>query len=295
MSASRRTSVATVLASVSARASPGEKLRLPGDARPCRAERAESSIAAKVDYAANTKEAPIVRLPSANQLPEALRVTTLVLAAAALLLSSGCAGAGASSGEDGKSTDPVTDGGGGRADGERVKVGGTEALVWGEGDYGVVLSHGAAYDAADWEPQAREIAGKGMVALAVEDISTQSISDAAGYLKDERGVDDVALIGASAGTGGVLGAAEADPELPDQLILLSGTGDVSGLGEYPKLFVASEDEGLAGEVRQMAEKAPGEENEALILPGDAHAQAIFRAEEGERLMNIILERLQRWG
>ena len=55
------------------------------------------------------------------------------------------------------------------------------------------------------------------------------------------------------------------------MILLSGTGEVSGLGEYPKLFVASEGEGLAEEVRRMAERAPGTRNEALILPGDAHA------------------------
>jgi hypothetical protein len=59
------------------------------------------------------------------------------------------------------------------------------------------------------------------------------------------------------------------------VILLSGTGEVSGLGEYPKLFVASEGEGLAEEVRRMAERAPGTRNEALILPGDAHAQAVF--------------------
>lgn len=42
-------------------------------------------------------------------------------------------------------------------------------------------------------------------------------------------------------------------------------GDASGLGQEPKLFVASEDEGMAGEVRRMAEEAPGERNEALVL------------------------------
>ena len=76
------------------------------------------------------------------------------------------------------------------------------------------------------------------------------------------------------------------------MILLSGTGEVSGLGEYPKLFVASEGEGLAGTVRTMAEEAPGSRNEALILPGDAHAQAIFASDQGEKLMRTILERLE---
>ena len=169
---------------------------------------------------------------------------------------------------------------------------GGEAVVWGEGDRGAVLAHGAAYDAASWREQAERLAGSGVVALAVEDTSTQSVAEAAGYLKEERGVRDVTLIGASAGTGGVLGAAEEDPGLADGVILLSGTGEVSGLGEYPKLFVASEGEGLAGTVRTMAEEAPGSRNEALILPGDAHAQAIVASDQGEKLMRTILERLE---
>jgi hypothetical protein len=175
--------------------------------------------------------------------------------------------------------------------GETVEVGGKEAIVWGEGDRGAVLAHGAVYDAASWRDQARRLADNGVVALAVEDTSAQSVAQAASYLKEKRDVRDVALIGTSAGTGGVLGAAQEGSGLADWVILLSGTGDVSGLGEYPKLFVASEGEGLAQEVRRMAEEAPGDRNEVLILPGDAHAQAIFETSQGERLMQAILETL----
>jgi len=103
------------------------------------------------------------------------------------------------------------------------------------------------------------------------------------------------LVGASAGAGPVLQVAEEDPEEISQIILLSGIGEVSGLGEYPKLFVASEGEEVSEQVRQMAEEAPGDRNEALILPGSAHAQAIFRTEEGDRLMQAILERLEEYG
>jgi pimeloyl-ACP methyl ester carboxylesterase len=176
--------------------------------------------------------------------------------------------------------------------GETVEVGGTEAIVWGEGDRGVVLAHGAAYDAASWQDQARQFAANDVVALAVEDTSTQSVAAAANYLKEERGVRGVTLIGASAGTSGTLGAAEQDPGLADQVILISGTGDVSGLGEFPKLFVASEGEGLAETVRSMGDEAPGDRNEVLILPGDAHAQAIFETNQRERLMQTILDQLQ---
>ena len=195
----------------------------------------------------------------------------------AVILVCGCGGGGSAGSED-----------------EYTTVGGTEALVWGEGDYGVVLAHGASYDAASWEPQAKELARNGMVALAVEDTSGESVATAAEYLKGKGATRGVALVGSSAGTSGVLEAAEAHPDLPDQLIILSGAGAVSGLGAYPKLFVASEGEGLAEQARSMAEESPGKQNEVLIVAGDAHAQGIFDTEEGEKLMNAILERLRRY-
>jgi pimeloyl-ACP methyl ester carboxylesterase len=176
---------------------------------------------------------------------------------------------------------------------ERIEVGGTSAFLWGEGNYGVVMAHGASYDAASWEDQAQRIAQEGMLALAVEDTNPQNLLATAEYLKGERGIRGVAFLGASAGGSAVLQAASNSPNIPDQLILLSAVGDVSVLGEEPKLFVASEGEGrLAEEVRRMAEEAPGDQNEVLILPGDAHAQAIFKTDQGERLMQAILERLE---
>ena len=102
-------------------------------------------------------------------------------------------------------------------------------------------------------------------------------------------------MGGSAGGSAILRAANQNPEAADQLISLSASGDVSGLGAEPKLFVATEGEGgFAEEARRMAREAPGDQNEALILPGDAHAQAIFRTEEGDRLMRAILERLEEY-
>ena len=190
-----------------------------------------------------------------------------------------------------------TDGGEAESDtsGKRVSVGDTEAIIWGEGDRGAVLSHGAAYDAASWEEQGERLGENGVTALAVEDTSPENLHSAISYLKEEYGIESVTLIGASAGAGTVLQAADKESGKVDQMILLSGIGDVSGLGEYPKLFVASEGEGIAEEVRRMADEAPGDENEALILSGDAHAQAIFQTQEGERLMQVILERLKEYG
>ena len=85
-------------------------------------------------------------------------------------------------------------------DGVEVPIGETTAKVWGVGNYGVILLHGAAYDAASWTPQAEQIAEEDMVVLALEDTAARNIIIAIDYMEVELGVDQVALIGASAGT-----------------------------------------------------------------------------------------------
>jgi pimeloyl-ACP methyl ester carboxylesterase len=164
-------------------------------------------------------------------------------------------------------------------------------LLWGKGAYGVVLSHGAAYDAASWAPQAADIARNGMVALSLEEVEPDDIIAANFYLCEKHGVKGVALIGASAGGSTAITAMSQTPLKWDQIILLSSIGDVSGLGSAPKLLVASEDEGISDAVRRMANEAQGKQNEALIFNGSAHAQAIFHTPNGPRLTSAILERL----
>jgi pimeloyl-ACP methyl ester carboxylesterase len=213
-----------------------------------------------------------------------LKIVGMAIAVAVLVVGCGASGSSTADGEQGSGIS-----------GEWVSLPGTWAVLWGEGERGVVLAHGAAYDAASWEPQGQTLEENGASALAVEETSPSNLRTAIRYLKEESGVESVTLIGASAGARPVLEVGGEDPEKIDQLILVSGIGDVSNLGEYPKLFVASEGEGIAERVRQMADEAPGERNEALILPGDAHAQAIFQTEEGERLMQVILERIEEYG
>jgi alpha-beta hydrolase superfamily lysophospholipase len=164
-------------------------------------------------------------------------------------------------------------------------------LLWGKGVYGVVLSHGAIYDAQSWTPLAGDIAKHGMVVLSLEEVRPDDITAAHFYLQEKQGVKRVALIGASAGGSTAITAMSQAPSKWDQLILLSSVGDVSALGSAPKLFVASEDEGISDAVRRMAKSAQGKENETLILEGSAHAQAIFRTQNGSRLTNAILKHL----
>ena len=164
-------------------------------------------------------------------------------------------------------------------------------LLWGKGSYGVILSHGAIYDAASWTPLATDIAKSGIVALALEEVEPDDILAAHSFLRERYGLKATGLIGASAGGSTALSAMARSPQQWDQLILLSGAGDVSGSGTAPKLFVASEGEGMAEAARKMAKDSPGTQNDVLIVRGSAHAQAIFRTSEGPPLTRAILERL----
>lgn len=217
------------------------------------------------------------------------RITRAALTLATVMTLASCTGSdpsgadapGESSSEHSEST------------GAPITINGNDALTWGDGPYGVVLAHGAAFDAASWQPQATLIAEQGATVIAVENISPEAIRDAVEQLQGE-GMDDVALIGGSAGADAILDLASQDPDLPDQLILLSPNSTVEGLGEQPKLFIASEDEPVADVSVELAESAPGEENEAQILPGSAHAQNIFDTDQAESVVTAILERLARF-
>lgn len=179
--------------------------------------------------------------------------------------------------------------------GRRITVAGSQALEWGTGPYGVVLAHGAAFDAAGWEAQAVRIAAAGMTVVAVEDISPDGIQAAVDHLHIERGPSAVALLGGSAGADAILELAARRPDVADQLILLSPNEPQAGLGPEPKLLIASEGEPLVAVARDLAASAAGPDNQALILPGSAHAQNIFGTDQAEPVMRAILDRLARFG
>ncbi len=173
---------------------------------------------------------------------------------------------------------------------ERIELpgGGGEALLWPGGNRAVLLAHGAVYDAASWSVQARELQFEGYTVLAVEDISGSALVSAIGWLMDEHGATGVVVIGASAGGAGALSAVAEHPSGVAGLVLLSATGPVEGLGDYPKLFAASDGEGMQDRLETMAADAPGDSNRVEIIPGSAHAQATFEEDEGRHLLDAIL-------
>src|SRR5699024_12445536 len=75
-----------------------------------------------------------------------------------------------------------------------------EGTLWeADGELGVVLSHGAAYDADSWEEQGKQLAENDITAFAVEDTDKEELIAAAEWLEDEQDIEEVAILGGSAG------------------------------------------------------------------------------------------------
>jgi hypothetical protein len=83
-----------------------------------------------------------------------------------------------------------------------------------------------------------------------------------------------------------------EPELVDQLITVSAVGNVSPLGVFPKLFVASQDEPAGNAATEMAMDAHGEWNLELLVPGDASGLAILDGPGADELLDGVLRRLE---
>ncbi len=217
-----------------------------------------------------------------------LRWCGLLLLALAV---TGCAGAGATAPTATPPPTATPD----PAAGELVEIGEYTALVWGTGNYGVVIVGSSGGAAATWQATALTLAGEDMTVLAPNDYSYRYVVDAIDYLVDERGVDGVALIGIGAGAPPVIGAGIIAPEKVDQMILVSGFGEYQDMGDFPKLFIAADSEsGMVRRARTMAEEAPGTDNEALIIPGSAGGDALFTSDSSDDLMAAITARLEQY-
>ena len=170
---------------------------------------------------------------------------------------------------------------------------GSAARRWGDGPYGLVLVHEAGRDAASWEAQATAFADKGMTVLAVESATPDSVVAALRTLLDDAGLDRVALLGAGDGSTVAMEAALDEPDLVDQLVVISAGGDAAALGVFPKLFVASEEEPAVADAERMADEARGDWNALYLAPGSATGQALLSDDVGgEPTMEAIIARFE---
>ena len=171
-------------------------------------------------------------------------------------------------------------------------AGDSDARRWGDGPYGLVLVTDAGRDTASWDDPASAFAGEGMTVVALDAGSTASHLLGAIEALQDAGIERVAVLAAGSGSVSAMELGATRPGLIDQLILLSARGNVSRLGEFPKLFVASEGEEAAAEARRMADTAPGDWNALYLATGDASGQAILDGAGAEGAMETILLRLE---
>lgn len=182
--------------------------------------------------------------------------------------------------------------------------GGTiHAELYGQGPHAVLLAHGRIFNKESWEPLARRLEAEGYQVLAIDfrgygdsiagsdgNVLEQDVLGGVRYLHEEQDATSVSVLGASMGGGAAARAAIlADAGQIEALILLSAVSvdDPGRLHAARILFIASEDEAMAPGIRGQYEQAP-DSKELVLLPGNAHAQHIFKTDQAARLTEEIL-------
>jgi pimeloyl-ACP methyl ester carboxylesterase len=186
------------------------------------------------------------------------------------------------------------------------------AEVYGTGSSAVVLAHGVRFNKESWKDQAAQLAGSGFRVIAIDfrgygkshggpnsrpgfDDLYMDVLGAVRYAR-ETGAKTVAVVGASmGGLASANAAVRSKPGEVDRLVLLANPPiEHPERITVPTLFVTSEGDSLAPQVRDEYGKAPGPK-ELLVLPGSAHAQNIFPTDQGARLMESIVHFISETG
>ena len=184
------------------------------------------------------------------------------------------------------------------------------ADVYGYGDRGVVLAHGGRFTKESWQPQAEGLVRTGFRVLAFDfrgfgkshgpgdkDMDTApmqlDVLAAVRYLRN-HGATTVSVMGGSFGASAAADASIASqPGEIDRLILLAAKGNGAAERIKSPLLVivarddASDDGPRLPHIRTWFDKAP-EPKQLIVLDGSAHAQFLFRTEQGDRVMKEVV-------
>jgi len=194
----------------------------------------------------------------------------------------------------------------------RAADGGTIAAdSYGAGPHGVVLAHGGRFDRSSWKDLASQMAAIGFRVVAIdfraavdaragretpclynEHCLAKDVTAAMRYLRTS-GAKTISLVGASLGGGAVAQAAIESPSKDIDAVVLLAHMSVRSPDRIPgrKLFlVARYDTGDAPrlpEVRAQYERA-AQPKQLDVLEGSAHAQFLFKTDQGPGLEYEIL-------
>lgn len=178
-------------------------------------------------------------------------------------------------------------------------------LLYGSGDHAVVLAHGKVFDKESWAPLAPRLAEAGLRVLAIDfrgyGKSTAGtdgeklfldIIAAMSYLR-RSGAERISIVGASMG-GGVAARAAVlvEPGEIDRLVLLapSAIPKTEQMHVNQLVYITAEGDPSVERTRDQFRRAP-QPKRLEILPGQAHAQHIFKTEQSEALVELIVAAL----
>ncbi|MEK7381576.1 MAG: alpha/beta fold hydrolase [Gemmatimonadota bacterium] len=183
--------------------------------------------------------------------------------------------------------------------------------LYGKGDHAVLLAHGGRFNKESWTEQAGALSAAGFRVLAIDfrgygrstgpgDADPLSaplrldILAGVRYLR-QAGATTVSVVGGSmGGTAAANASIAASPGEIDAVVMLAGTtsDDARQLKGRKLFIIASGDTTGSGALRitgfrDQYEKAPNPKR-LIVLDGAAHAQYLFRTDQGPRLLQGII-------
>ncbi len=177
--------------------------------------------------------------------------------------------------------------------------------VYGKGEHAVVLAHGGVFNKESWHAQAVALEARGVQALAIDfrgygksgggkrskDLYLDVLA-AVDYLK-AKGASRISILGGSMGGGAVAQAATAVDEDDVHKVVLLAHVPISAPKKMKgdKLFIVTEGDRFAESTRSQFKKA-AEPKRLEVLPGNAHAQHIFKTPQAGPLTDLILDFLE---
>lgn len=172
-----------------------------------------------------------------------------------------------------------------------------EGTLYGTGDCGVVLVPQINLDRGSWRPQAERLAANGWLALPIDEGEQRvaAVRAAVEFLRSERDVSTVVLVGASTGGAAVVGAAAERPTRVDGVVTLSGAGGAGRADALTgqKLFVVSEgNEQRFVDVATELHSDASDPKRLLTVDGAAHGQRLFESEHSEAVWAAMLGLLE---
>ncbi|CAA9491463.1 MAG: hypothetical protein AVDCRST_MAG12-2121 [uncultured Rubrobacteraceae bacterium] len=177
---------------------------------------------------------------------------------------------------------------------------GVDGFVLGGGSEGVIFSNQTDTDLCEWLPLAEEMAGEERRALiydySYKPDAAKELAAAAAEL-ERLGVDRVVLVGASKGAvGSLVAAATIEEPSVAGVASLSSVGDFEGLDpregagrlDMPLLLMASRDDGGAAEVaREVAKRAPSDEERVEVFGGYDHGTDLLSGGDGPAARELL--------